>query len=99
MAPAERQRKYRERRAAELAKRVVVLKYLPRPDRRSRAQKWDDAVNDLTNILDAMQKWRAKLLSHDAHASVAVRLDAVLDLRPSVEALRGVVLPKGWGRD
>jgi len=78
---------------------VVVLNRRP-ADRRSRPERWADAVQTLADtLLDQFQEWRDNLPSSLTDSPTAEALDAVLELRGHVEDLQAVQLPKGFGRD
>jgi hypothetical protein len=99
--PAERSTAYRARRKATAvdvpAKPPVVVRYRRPADRRSRLQRWADAVRTLADL--QFEEWRDKLPSNLAYSATAEALDAVLELRGHVEDLQAVELPKGFGRD
>ncbi len=101
--PAERSAAYRARRkaaaAAAPAKPPVVVRYRRPADRRSRPERWADAVQALADMLDQFQEWRDNLPSSLVDGPTAEALDAVLELRGHVEDLQAVHLPKGFGRD
>ena len=101
--PAERSAAYRARRkvtvAAAPTKPPVVVRYRRPADRRSRPERWADAVQTLVDMLDRFQTWRDNLPSSLADSPTAEALDAVLELRGHVEDLQAVQLPKGFGRD
>jgi hypothetical protein len=101
--PAERSAAYRARRKATAAaastKPAVVVRYRRPADRRSRPERWSDAVRTLADMLDQFQEWRDKLPSSLQASPTAEVLDAVLELRGHVEDLQAVELPKGFGRD
>ena len=101
--PAEQSAAYRARRKATAAdapaKPPVVVRYRRPTDRRSRPERWADAVQTLADMLDQFQEWRDKLPSSLANGATAEALDAVLELRGHVEELQAVDLPKGFGRD
>ena len=101
--PAERSAAYRARRkvtaAAAPTKPLVVVRYRRPADRRSRPERWADAVQTLVDMLDRFQTWRDNLPSSLADSPTAEALDAVLELRGHVEDLQAVQLPKGFGRD
>ena len=77
----------------------VVVRYRRPADRRSRPERWADAVQTLVDMLDRFQTWRDNLPSSLADSPTAEALDAVLELRGHVEDLQAVQLPKGFGRD
>ena len=100
--PAERSAAYRARRkvtAAAAPTKPVVVRYRRPADRRSRPERWADAVQTLVDMLDRFQTWRDNLPSSLADSPTAEALDAVLELRGHVEDLQAVQLPKGFGRD
>ena len=100
--PAERSAAYRARRkvtAAAAPTKPVVVQYRRPADRRSRPERWADAVQTLADMLDRFQTWRDNLPSSLADSPTAEALDAVLELRGHVEDLQAVQLPKGFGRD
>jgi hypothetical protein len=100
--PAERSAAYRARRKATAAAaptKPVVVRYRRPADRRSRPERWADAVQTLADMLDRFQTWRDNLPSSLADSPTAEALDAVLELRGHVEDLQAVQLPKGFGRD
>jgi hypothetical protein len=101
--PAERSAAYRARRkvtaAAAPTKPPVVVRYRRPADRRSRPERWADAVQTLADMLDQFQEWRDNLPSGLEDGATAEALDVVLELRGHVEDLQAVELPKGFGRD
>lgn len=101
--PAERAAAYRARRKATLAaaptKPPAVVRNRRPVDQRTRAQQWADAVQTLADLLDHFQKWRDNLPASLESSATAEALDAVLELRGSVEELQAIDLPKGFGRD
>ena len=102
--PAERSAAYRARRkvtaaAAPTKPPVVVVRYRRPADRRSRPERWADAVQTLADMLDRFQEWRDNLPSSLEDSPTAEALDAVLELRGHVEDLEAIQLPKGFGRD
>jgi hypothetical protein len=94
---------YRARRkvtaVAAPTKPPVVVRYRRPADRRSRPERWADAVQTLADMLDQFQEWRDNLPSSLKDSATAEALDAVLELRGHVEDLQAVELPKGFGRD
>ena len=90
---AERQARYRERRQAGAAR----IRYRRPADRRSRPQRWDDAVRTLLALQDQYREWREALPESLAGSATAGLLEQVCDLDLSV--LEAVELPRGFGRD
>ena len=76
MTPAERQRRYRERRAAGEPVRTVV-----RPkDRRPRPKRWADAVDQLRTLQAEYEAWRDQLPESLADSRTAELLEGVCDV-------------------
>ena len=100
---AERSAAYRARRKATAAtapaKPPAVVRYRRPADRRSRPERWADAVQTLADMLDRFQEWRDNLPASLQDSPTAGALDAVLELRGHVEDLQAVPPPKGFGRD
>ena len=95
MTGAERMARLRERqRAGE-----KPVRYRQPKDRRSRIQRWSDAVETLLDCLDAYQTWRDRMPAGLADGELAERLDAVLELREAVEQPAAAELPSAFGRD
>jgi hypothetical protein len=95
LSNAERQARYRAR---HLAQPAPVASRTRRPaDRRSRPQRWRDAVNELLTIQATYANWLAALPDGLHGSSIAEVLEAVveLDLTDLVE----IELPRGYGRD
>jgi hypothetical protein len=100
--PAERSATYRAWRkvaAAAAPTKPVVVRYRRPADRRSRPERWADAVQTLADMLGQFQEWRDNLPSSLENSPTAEALDAVLELRGHVEDLQAVQVPKGFGRD
>ena len=90
---AERQARYRERRQAGESR----VRYRRPADRRSRPQRWDDAVRSLLALQDQYRAWRDALPASLAGSATAELLEQVCELNLSV--LEAVELPRGFGRD
>jgi hypothetical protein len=87
-----RQRRYRERRKAQLpVKRVTRPK-----DRRSRIQRWQDHVQGLRDLQEEYQEWLDNLPESLQETTLAERLQEVCDI--DLDVLE-VELPRGFGRD
>ena len=97
MSEAERSRAYRARLKA--AGRAPKLRYRWPADRRTKPQRWQDAVETLADLLDDYQAWRDSLPASSADSAIADRLDELLHLRDLVDQLAAAELPKGFGRD
>lgn len=93
LSNAERQRRYRARRSAE--RRPVHYR---RPhDRRSRLQRWNDAVRTLRTLQAEYQDWLDTLPEALQESAVAAKLEAICEL--DLTDLEEVALPLGYGRD
>ncbi len=93
LTPAEKQRRYRERRKAGIPP-VHTPKHR---DRRSRPQRWNDAVAELRALQD---EWRDHLDSIPESlrdTPYGERLQSVADA--DIEALEDIEPPRGYGRD
>ena len=95
LSNAERQARYRARRQAEQP--APLLRYRGPTDRRSRAQRWRDAVVELLALQGEYAAWYEALPDslHDTATAEALRAIAELDL----ETLADIVPPRGFGRD
>jgi hypothetical protein len=93
MTHAERQAKYRTRQADGTPK----LRYRKPVDRRSRPQRWRDAVAELQDLQDEYQAWLSALPQSMADSATAEALIAICDL--DLSELESIVPPRGFGRD
>jgi hypothetical protein len=95
MTLAERQVRYRATHAADTTA-TVKLRYRRPADRRSRPQRWRDAVAELLELQADYQQWLDALPESLADTPTADALRAVCDLD-----LSGLELdpPRGFGRD
>lgn len=95
---AERQAAYRARRAAEVAQgvKVVVKKAKPPQYRRSRAQRWADAVATLQELQEEYQAWLDSLPEAGGSEATREALEAICEV--DLTALE-VEPPRGFGRD
>jgi hypothetical protein len=94
LTSAERQRRYRERRAAN--EPVRKFEKVAIRGRRTRPQRWRDAVATLRALQAEYEEWRDGLPESLAASRTAELLDEVCDL--DLDAL-DVQLPRGFGRD
>ena len=95
MTAAERQARYRAAHAAGTAATVKV-RYRRPADRRSRPQRWRDAVAALLELQADYQQWLDALPESLADTPTADALRAVCDL--DLSSLE-VDPPRGFGRD
>ncbi len=92
MRPAERQARYRATHADGAPK----VRYRKPADRRSRPQRWRDAVAELVELQGDYQAWLDALPPSLADSVTAEALRAICDLDLSVLEIEP---PRGFGRD
>ena len=90
---AQRQRRYRARREAQQPR----ARYRRPHDRRSRPQRWQDAVRTLLELQDEYQAWLDNLPDALQESALAQKLEAICGL--DLAALESVEPPRGYGRD
>ena len=92
-----------DRQRAYISRLKAGIPTAPKPrkpiDRRTKPQRWDEAVNELLDLLDGYQEARDALPDSLAESIYVEKLDAILELRDLVETLADADLPKGFGRD
>ena len=93
MTDAERQARHRAARAAG----VPVGRTRRPADHRSWAQRWRDAVAELTVLQDQYAAWLAALPDSLQGGATADALQAICDL--DLADLQVIDLPRGFGRD
>jgi hypothetical protein len=93
MTHAERQARYRAKRAAG----APTFRYRKPVDRRSRLQRWRDVVAELQDLQDEYQTWLEALPQNMADSAIAEALRAICDL--DLSELESIVPPRGFGRD
>ena len=91
LTPAEKQRRYRERLKAGAAPGHIRK---PR-DRRSRPQRWCDAVAELRTLQEHYRDCLDKLPEALCDTPYGERLQAIAD----IETLEEIEPPRGYGRD
>ncbi len=88
-------------RAIEHAIRRHQYRWLPAPgcaaDRRSRPQRWRDAVSELLTIQATFANWFTVLPDGLRASSIAELLEAIVE--PDLTDLVEIELPRGYGRD
>ncbi len=92
---AERQANYRARRQALQA--TPMIRYRRPADRRSRPQRWHDAVAELIAVQAEYAAWRDTLPDGLSETTTAEALDAIVEL--DLNDLAAVQPPRGYGRD
>lgn len=94
LSNAERQARYRARQAE---KGSPISRYRRPADRRSRPQRWRDAVADLLALQEEYAAW-LHMLPDSLHGSAtAEALQAIADL--DLDALTDIEPPRGYGGD
>ena len=93
MTHAERQARYR----AKQADGSPTLRYRKPVDRRSRVQRWRDAVSELQELQDEYQAWLDALPENMEDSATAEALRTICDL--DLSELEAIVPPRGFGRD
>jgi hypothetical protein len=93
MTHAERQARYRAKQAAG----TPTFGYRKPIDRRSRVQRWCDAVAELQDLQDDYQAWLDASPQKMEDSATAEALRAICDL--DLSELQSIVPPRGFGRD
>jgi hypothetical protein len=95
LSNAERQARYRARKLAEQPKPQIRTR---RPaDRRSRSQRWRDAMADLLDLQAQYAAWYEALPDSLHDSPTAEALQSIVDL--DLDDLAAIVPPRGYGRD
>ena len=95
LSNAERQARWRAKHQAP-ARSVAVRARRPF-DRRSRVQRWRDAVGELIDIQSDCAEWLDALPESPRETATAEALQAIVDL--DLAELATVEPPRGYGRD
>ena len=95
LSNAERQARYRARHTASVS--PVATRPRRPTDRRSRPQRWRDAVRKLLSLQAAYADWLAALPDSLQGSATAEALEAIVEL--DLSDLAGVEPPRGYGRD
>jgi hypothetical protein len=95
LSNAERQARFRARRQAQQA--APVTRYRKPVDRRSRPQRWHDAVAELLALQADYAGWADALPDALRETATADALQAIVDL--DLDALAAIQPPRGYGRD
>ena len=93
LSNAERQARYRQRRKEQ----QPILRYRRPVDKRSRPQRWMEAVETLRALQAEYQEWLDNLPENLQDGALADKLQAVCEL--DLDELENVDLPLGFGRD
>jgi len=89
---AERQALYRARHAG-----MPMVRYRRPADRRSRPQRWHDAVAELVALQAEYRDWFEALPEATRDGATGDALQAILDL--DLDELAEIEPPRGFGRD
>ncbi|MGD0109996.1 MAG: hypothetical protein ABSC06_39155 [Rhodopila sp.] len=95
LSDAERQARYRARLKAEAA--APKIRYRRPADRRSRPQRWHDAVAELLALQADYLTWHEALPDSLRDTATDEALQAIVDL--DLTDLAAIVPPRGYGRD
>ncbi len=95
LSNAERQARYRARRQAQQPQ--TAIRRGPAVDRRSRAQRWRDAVAELLALQVEYAAWSDALPDSLRDSAIAEALQQIIDL--DLDSLADVRPPRGFGRD
>ena len=95
LSNAERQARYRARHQAEAT--TVVTRPRRPTDRRSRPQRWHDAVGTLLALQAEYADWLAVLPDSLQDSATADALEAIIDI--DLTPLADIDPPRGYGRD
>jgi len=87
----------RTRRPAGRADRWMQHRSAARPDHRSRAQQWCDAVAVLTELQEQYAAWFDKLPDNLRENATAEGLQVICDF--DLTELQAIEPPRGFGRD
>ena len=89
---AERQARYRVRHAG-----TPIVRYRRPADRRSRPQRWHDAVAELLALQAEYLAWFEALPEAARDSATGEALQAIVDL--DLDELAAIEPPRGFGRD
>ena len=94
LSNAERQARYRASHAVQPA--PARIRRCP-TDRRSRPQRWREAVGELMTLQAEYADWLASLPDSLRDSATSDALEAIVDL--DLTTLADTALPRGYGRD
>ena len=94
LSNAERQARWRARRQAQ---QPAVIIRQPRPPRRSRATRWNDALAEMFAVQAECAAWFEALPESLSDSATAVALQEMIVL--DLDAIAAVQPPRGYGRD
>ncbi len=94
LSNAERQARHRARRAEQAGS---AIRHRRPADRRTRPQRWHDAVAELLALQVDYTAWADALPDALRETTTAEALQAIVDL--DLSELEGIEPPRGYGRD
>ena len=94
LSNAERQARHRARKAEQTG---VTIRYRRPTDRRTRPQRWHDAVAELLALQADYADWAEALPDALRETATAEALQAIIDL--DLTELAAIEPPRGYGRD
>ncbi len=94
LSNAERQARYRARKAEQAG---ITIRYRKPADRRSRPQRWHDAVAELLALQADYATWADALPEALRDNATAEALQAIVEL--DLSELADIEPPRGYGRD
>jgi hypothetical protein len=95
LSNAERQARYRARRQAQQS--TPSIRARRTADRRSRLQRWQDAIAELLALQAEYAAWYDAMPDRLRSSPTAETLQAITEL--DLEPIADVVPPRGYGRD
>jgi hypothetical protein len=95
LSDAERQARYRAHRQAE--RDSPLIRYRRPADRRTRPQRWHDAVAELLALQAEYAAWCDALPDSLRDSATAEALQAIVEL--DLDVLDDIKPPRGFGRD
>lgn len=95
LSNAERQARYRARHQAQQP--APTIRYRRPADRRTRPQRWHDAVTELVALQAEYAAWADALPEALQDTATAEALQAIIEL--DLDTLAAVEPPRGYGRD
>jgi hypothetical protein len=94
LSNAERQARHRARHQARQP--PLTMKH-PRPARRSRSKRWNDALAEMIAVQVECAEWFEALPESLRDSATATALQEMIDL--DLDAIAAVQPPRGYGRD
>jgi hypothetical protein len=93
MTGAERQARYRAARISD----TPIIRIRRPADRRSRIQRWIDAVATLTNLQEEYNAWLEAMPDNQQDGATAEALRTIVEF--DLTELQAIEPPRGFGRD